>query len=107
MPTSSTVRVQCPTCPVCGDASTMTVSRAGFAAWSRGALIQVAFPDMSAGEREQLKTGYHPACWDAMFDGIEDDDEDDGCPGHRDDDNSIAAGMPMGQTYFCDGSCQL
>lgn len=105
MPTSSTIRVQCPTCMVCGDASVMTVDRAGFAAWSRGALIQAAFPEMSAGEREQLKTGYHPACWDAMFDGIEDDDEDE-CPGHVDDDRTLVSGVAIGEALYCDGSCQ-
>jgi hypothetical protein len=74
MSTSSTIRVQCPTCLVCGDASVMTVDAAAFAAWNRGTLIQVAFPDLSDAQREQLKTGYHADCWDQMFEGIEDED---------------------------------
>ncbi len=27
------------------------------------------------------------------------------CPGHPDDDYSIIAGMPAGETHYCDGSC--
>lgn len=31
--------------------------------------------------------------------------EEEECPGHPDDDYSINAGMPAGETHFCDGSC--
>jgi len=65
-------------CMVCGKTSTMEVDSAALHRWQNlGVLIQVAFPDMPAPEREQLKTGTHPACWDQMFSDIEDEDEAD------------------------------
>jgi hypothetical protein len=33
-------------------------------------------------------------------------DDEDGCPGHPDDDWSINANLPAGVTHFCDGTCQ-
>lgn len=41
--------------------------------WQTGMLIQDAFPMLSAGEREFIKTGITPQDWDAMFGG---DDEE-------------------------------
>jgi len=35
--------------------------------WQTGMLIQDAFPMLSAGEREFIKTGITPQEWDAMF----------------------------------------
>lgn len=35
--------------------------------WQGGELIQNAFPMLSAGEREFIKTGITPQEWDAMF----------------------------------------
>jgi hypothetical protein len=29
--------------------------------------VQALFPDLSAGEREILLSGIHPACWDTAF----------------------------------------
>lgn len=58
---------------VCEKVSQISVPFKGYHQWQRGALIQDAFPDMSVPDREHLKTGTHPACWDAMFgDGDED-----------------------------------
>lgn len=37
------------------------------AAWTFGALIQDAMPNVSAEDREFLMTGYTPEDWDAMF----------------------------------------
>jgi len=94
-----------PACMVCGKTSEMEVDSAAYFRWSQqGWLIQSAFPEMPEELREQLKTGTHPLCWDEMF--APDEDEEDGCPGHPDDDWSIAAGQPMGETHFCDGSCR-
>jgi hypothetical protein len=36
-------------------------------AWQEGELIQNAFPMLSAGEREFIKTGITPEEWDEMF----------------------------------------
>lgn len=44
-------------------------------AWKSGAYIQDAFREISAGLREQIKTGYHPECWDEMVAGLDDDEE--------------------------------
>jgi hypothetical protein len=35
--------------------------------WQSGMLIQDAFPMLSAGEREFIKTGITPQEWDEMF----------------------------------------
>lgn len=34
------------------------------------------------------------------------EDDELECEGHPDDDHSIAAGMPSGETHYCDGSCR-
>ena len=36
-------------------------------AWQGGKMIQDAFPMLTAGEREFIKTGITPAEWDALF----------------------------------------
>jgi hypothetical protein len=38
-----------------------------FEVWQSGALIQDAFPELSADAREFIKTGISPEEWDAMF----------------------------------------
>lgn len=43
------------------------VNRANFKSWINGALIQVAFPELSSSERESLITGFCEACQDDMF----------------------------------------
>jgi len=45
---------------------------AALLAWQRGALVQVAFPNLNAAERELLISGTHPRCWATL---VEDDDE--------------------------------
>ncbi len=40
---------------------------AGVREWTRGILIQDAFPFLDAGEREFIKTGTPPHVWDEMF----------------------------------------
>ena len=45
--------------------------------WSDGELAQVAFPYLSADEREMLITGICPTCWDKMFDDGEEDEDYD------------------------------
>lgn len=70
---AATVRVATTRCIVCREPGTVVVPVAGFQRWVAGAHAQDAFPALSAGEREQLITGTHPACWDDIF---TDDEED-------------------------------
>lgn len=94
-----------PPCMMCGKTTEVEVDSAALHRWqSQGWLIQVALPDLDDGERELIKSGIHPDCWDELF--PPDDEDEDECPGHPDDDNSILAGQPMGETHYCDGSCQ-
>ena len=54
-------------CIVCGARSEMVVPLDNYIEWTKGTLIQDAFPDMDADSRELLKTGTHPECWDELF----------------------------------------
>ncbi len=69
------ITVQTPPCPRCGKPSTLTVDDEAFETWRSGTLIQNAFPDMSADDRELLITGYHGKCWDLDFGYISEDEE--------------------------------
>lgn len=71
MPEKWVVSANTPACMVCGQRSVVEVDAAGHKAWKEGALIQVALPELTADERELLKTGTHAACWD-VFAGEED-----------------------------------
>lgn len=64
------------TCPFCGNVHLINVVTEDYEAWQNGALIQDAFPYLSANEREMLKTGICPECWDNMF-SFDDEEEDD------------------------------
>jgi len=44
--------------------------------YDKGVLLQNAFPNLDAGQREFIKTGITSAEWDAMFNKDEDEDED-------------------------------
>ena len=59
-------------CPFCGHANEVEVNEMDYLDWSDGELAQVAFPYLSADEREMLISGICPTCWDGMF-GSEDD----------------------------------
>lgn len=61
-------------CPFCGQMAHVTVPGPGLWAWEHGEFVQTAFPDLTPDEREQIMTGTHPECWDAMFG---DDEEED------------------------------
>ena len=54
-------------CTHCGETSKLRVDADAYRQWVSGALIQDAFPDMDADNRELLISGTHPACWDTMF----------------------------------------
>ena len=54
-------------CPFCGTNHLTIVPVEDYERWQAGELIQNAFPYLSANEREILKTGICPSCWDKMF----------------------------------------
>lgn len=54
-------------CPFCGKGNFVEVNEDDYDDWCDSALVQVAFPYLSAGEREMLVSGICPTCWDAMF----------------------------------------
>lgn len=60
-------RVETRRCGMCGYRGEVEVPNSGLARWTSGTLIQDAFPDLSAPLREQLISGTHPECWEAMF----------------------------------------
>lgn len=69
-PTDLNLVVLTRTCPFCGKEHSITVNKLeyldGTAAVYQGALIQRAFPNFSPDEREFIKTGICPTCWDNM-----------------------------------------
>lgn len=60
-------------CPFCEKTHILIVPAEGWTAYNNGVLIQDAFPNMTADEREFILTGICPECWDSMG-GDEDDD---------------------------------
>lgn len=77
MLTEPLVYVVTPVCMFCGEAGSISVPQAGLIAWKSGALIQEALPELSAPEREMLKSGIHSSCWDTMFNDENDDYEEE------------------------------
>lgn len=66
------IHVTCPPCVVCGAESVLRVDHAAYHAWRyQGELIQVAFPNLSADDRELMMTGIHPECWEEMLEPID------------------------------------
>lgn len=63
-------------CPFCGRANEVAVNEADYLDWQDGALVQNAFPYLSADEREMLISGICPTCWASTF-GDEDEDLED------------------------------
>lgn len=61
------------TCPLCGETDSIVLTRdeyINYLRWqNKELLIQEALPNRSAHEREQLKTGICPHCWDELFGG--------------------------------------
>jgi hypothetical protein len=51
------------TCPICQSNHDVVVEVAALHKWQSGALIQDAFPMLSASERELLITGICDNCW--------------------------------------------
>ena len=63
----SVVVVATPKCFVCGNTGTVEVPFANYLKRKEGALIQDAYPDMDKAEREQMVSGIHPMCWEAVY----------------------------------------
>ena len=62
---------------ISGNTNTMelNVTQEQLTAWENGMNIQQAMPDLSAEEREFVKTGMTPTEWNELF-GEEEDEED-------------------------------
>lgn len=66
-------------CPYCGRDGFVLVRRASYEAWDGQDLnLRRAFPELDASEREQVTSGFHSACWDAVFGANHEDDDDEG-----------------------------
>lgn len=54
-------------CPFCGHKNYILVFEDDYLAWEAGTLAQIAFPYLTADEREALISGICPDCWDSLF----------------------------------------
>jgi hypothetical protein len=58
-------------CVHCDTMYHPTCTQREYKAWMGGALVQRAFPNMSADDRELLISGTCGVCWDDMFGGFD------------------------------------
>ena len=56
-------------CPMCGKTHSVEVDFDEFCAWQSGELIQVAMPNLTPTEREQLISDLCPECQEKIFGG--------------------------------------
>jgi len=63
----NTIKLKTKACIYCGLSGHIDVSYAAFKRYEKGALIQDAFSDLSADEREQIISGTHSECWKKIF----------------------------------------
>ena len=54
-------------CPFCGRSNEVEVNEMDYLDWDDGMDVAVAFPYLSANEREMLVSGICPTCWNKMF----------------------------------------
>lgn len=54
-------------CPFCGEIHFVEVLENELDAYNRGALVQVAFSNLTGTEREQIISGICPKCQDLIF----------------------------------------
>ena len=73
MAATTTTPYETPACFVCHEKSVITLHEDELAAYEAGGYIQDCFPELSVDQRELIKTGTHPDCWDTIF-----GDEEDG-----------------------------
>lgn len=75
---STIVHLRMQPCMVCGETAELDVPRKAYENWLNGQNISFAFPDMSIADRELLITGTHDDCFNTLFAGDEEIDEEDG-----------------------------
>ena len=66
---ADTVEFRTSRCPYCGQHGSVLFNLDDLARRAAGDLIQVAFPELPEGLREQIVSGTHPDCYDALFAG--------------------------------------
>lgn len=67
----------CTICPNCDRVNGVQVNESDYIAWQDGELTQIAFPYLSAEDREKLISGFCEDCWDALFGGEDEEGYDD------------------------------
>ncbi len=65
----------CTICPNCDCVNGVQVNESDYIAWQDGELTQIAFPYLSAEDREKLIGGFCKDCWGALFGGAKIDEE--------------------------------
>ena len=67
-----------PKCPMCGNQGVVeNVDALGFIRWQElGENIQDALPGLDEDQRELLMTGTHAHCWERMWAGFNDREDD-------------------------------
>lgn len=92
-------------CPMCGQEARTVVPGQGLWDYEHGALAQVAFGGLSPEQREQVMTGIHPGCWEAM--GLEDEDGEKNADGDGDEDEGEDEADADGRGYLARLEAQL
>ena len=72
-------------CHFCGRGNEVEVNEYDYWDWDDGELVQVAFPYLSAEEREMLISGICPTCWNKTFGGGDEEEEPDEDWGYNED----------------------
>ena len=70
------VKIPCK-CPFCGAFYWIFSEQKNWDAYEAGALVQDAFPDLTATERESIISGICATCQDEVFGEDEDEEEDE------------------------------
>lgn len=63
-------------CPLCGRGNEVEVNEEDYWDWEDGEKVTVAFPYLSANEREMLISGICPKCWENMLPPEPEEEED-------------------------------
>lgn len=63
-------------CPMCGRGNEVEVNENDYFDWDDGMNVAVAFPYLSANEREMLISGICPKCWSNMLPPEPEEEED-------------------------------
>ncbi|MAG73901.1 hypothetical protein CL620_06305 [archaeon] len=64
---AATMVIETRECFHCHKFDRLEVPIYGYQRWKSGELIQNAFPNLSASDRELLISGIHSKCWDEAF----------------------------------------